>query len=53
MGKGYATIAFTPAVQAEQDRIGSRGRFAEMERAGRDDRRVAIRRCRDGRARGG
>jgi len=40
MGKGYATIAFTPAVQAEQDRIGSRSRFTEMERAGRDDSRL-------------
>ena len=40
MGKGYATIAFTPAVQAEQDRIGSRGRFAEMARTGRDDSRL-------------
>ncbi len=40
MGKGYATIAFTPAVQAEQDRIGSRSRFAEMARTGRDDSRL-------------
>jgi predicted pyridoxine 5'-phosphate oxidase superfamily flavin-nucleotide-binding protein len=37
MGKGYASIAFTPAVQAEQDRIGSRSRFAEMAASGRDD----------------
>ena len=40
MGKGYANIAFTPAVQAEQERIGSRPRFAGMEEAGRDDSRL-------------
>ncbi len=40
MGKGYAGIAFTPSVRAEQQRIGSRGRFAEMEQSGRDDSRL-------------
>ncbi len=40
MGKGYASIAFTPAVQAEQARIDSRTRFAEMAVAGRDDSRL-------------
>ncbi len=37
MGKGYASIAFTAAVQAEQARIGSRARFAAMAEGGRDD----------------
>ncbi len=37
MGQGYARIAFTPAVAAEQARIGSRDRFAAMATEGRDD----------------
>lgn len=40
MGKGYASIAFTPAVAAEQERIGSRARFAAMAAEGRDDSRL-------------
>jgi len=37
MGRHFARLAFTPAVQAEQTRIGSRAAYARMEEAGRDD----------------
>jgi predicted pyridoxine 5'-phosphate oxidase superfamily flavin-nucleotide-binding protein len=37
MGRHYARLAFTPAVQAEQTRIGSRRAYAQMEAVGRDD----------------
>ena len=37
MGRHYARIAFTPAVRAEQEAIGSRARFAEMAESGRED----------------
>jgi hypothetical protein len=37
MGRRFAQIAFTPRVQAEQARIGSRARYAGMEADGRDD----------------
>ncbi len=37
MGRHFARIAFTPRVQAEQSRIGSRAGYARMEREGRDD----------------
>ncbi len=37
MGRHYAAIAFTPRVQAEQARIGSRNRYAQVAEAGRDD----------------
>lgn len=37
MGKHFAEIAFTPVVQAEQDRIGSRASYARMTEKGRDD----------------
>ncbi len=40
MGQGYARIAFTPAVQAEQAKIGSHTRFAAMAEQGRDDSRL-------------
>lgn len=40
MGQGYARIAFTPAVQAQQRRIGSLDHFAAMAEAGRDDSRL-------------
>lgn len=40
MGRHYARIAFTPAVQAEQALIGSAGRFDGMRQAGRDDARL-------------
>ncbi len=37
MGRRFAQIAFTPRVQAEQARIGSRARYAGMEADGRND----------------
>ena len=37
MGRQFARIAFTPRVQAEQARIGSRATYARAEAAGRDD----------------
>ncbi|MBR0647887.1 pyridoxamine 5'-phosphate oxidase family protein [Plastoroseomonas hellenica] len=37
MGRHYAEIAFTPAVQAEQTRIGSRSRYERVARDGRED----------------
>ncbi len=37
MGRQFARIAFTPRVQAEQARIGSRATYARAETAGRDD----------------
>ena len=37
MGRQFARIAFTPRVRAEQARIGSRARYAEVEAGGRDD----------------
>ena len=37
MGRHFASIAFTDAVRAEQDAIGSRGRFAAMEAEGMED----------------
>jgi uncharacterized protein len=37
MGRHYARIAFTPAVQAEQQRIGARAHYAQMAEAGRED----------------
>lgn len=37
MGRHFAELAFTPLVQAEQARIGSRGRYAQMAAQGRDD----------------
>lgn len=40
MGRHFAEIAFTPAVQAEQTRIGSRRAYERMARAGSDDGRI-------------
>jgi hypothetical protein len=40
MGRHFAEIAFTPAVQAEQTRIGSRRAYARMAEAGREDDRL-------------
>lgn len=40
MGRHFAEIAFTPAVQAEQTRIGSRRAYERMAREGQDDGRV-------------
>lgn len=37
MGQHYARIAFTPAVQAEQEQLGSRMLFARVAAEGRDD----------------
>jgi hypothetical protein len=37
MGRHFAEIAFTPAVQAEQRRIGSRAAYARMEERGAED----------------
>jgi uncharacterized protein len=37
MGKRFAEIAFTPAVQAEQVRLGSRDHYAKVAEKGRDD----------------
>lgn len=37
MGRRFAELAFTPLVQAEQTRIGSRARYAQMAAQGRDD----------------
>ena len=37
MGRHFAQIAFTPAVQAEQETLGSLPHFAPMAVAGRDD----------------
>ncbi len=37
MGRHFAEIAFTHAVQAEQRRIGSRGAYARMEERGAED----------------
>ncbi|RAI58458.1 pyridoxamine 5'-phosphate oxidase family protein [Roseicella frigidaeris] len=37
MGRHYARIAFTPAVRAEQQRIGSLAHYARMAEAGRED----------------
>jgi predicted pyridoxine 5'-phosphate oxidase superfamily flavin-nucleotide-binding protein len=37
MGRHFAQIAFTPAVQAEQRRIGSRAAYARMEERGAED----------------
>ena len=37
MGRHYARIAFTPHVQEEQSRIGSRASYARVEAQGRDD----------------
>jgi len=37
MGRHFAEIAFTPAVQAEQEALGSRGHFARMAVEGRED----------------
>ena len=41
MGQHFARIAFTPAVQAEQDALGSRPHFARMGEQGRDDSRLS------------
>jgi PPOX class probable FMN-dependent enzyme len=40
MGRHFAEIAFTPRVQAEQARIGSRAGYARMAERGRDDTRL-------------
>lgn len=40
MGRHFAEIAFTPAVQAEQTRIGSRRAYERMAREGADDGRI-------------
>lgn len=40
MGRHFAEIAFTPAVQAEQTRIGSRRAYERMAREGREDDRL-------------
>lgn len=40
MGRHFAEIAFTPAVQAEQTRIGSRRAYERMAREGQDDGRI-------------
>jgi len=37
MGRHFAELAFTPLVQAEQARIGSRASYARMAAQGRDD----------------
>ena len=37
MGRHYARIAFTPAVRAEQQALGSHAHFAEMVESGRED----------------
>ncbi|MDO9706761.1 pyridoxamine 5'-phosphate oxidase family protein [Paracraurococcus lichenis] len=37
MGRHFAQIAFTPAVQAEQAALGSRDHYAKVEERGRDD----------------
>jgi uncharacterized protein len=37
MGRQFARIAFTPRVQEEQSRIGSRANYARIEAEGRDD----------------
>jgi predicted pyridoxine 5'-phosphate oxidase superfamily flavin-nucleotide-binding protein len=37
MGRHYARIAFTPRVQEEQSRVGSRASYARVEAQGRDD----------------
>ena len=37
MGRHYAEIMFTPEVQAEQEKLGSRGHFGRIAEAGRDD----------------
>lgn len=42
MGQNFARIAFTPAVQAEQEALGSRPHFARMAEAGRDDSRLSV-----------
>jgi len=42
MGQQFARIAFTPRVQAEQARIGSRAGYARMEQEGRDDSRITV-----------
>jgi len=40
MGRHYAEIMFTPAVAAEQEKLGSRGQFGRMADQGRDDARL-------------
>lgn len=42
MGQHFARIAFTPAVQAEQQALGSRTHFARMAESGRDDSRLSL-----------
>jgi predicted pyridoxine 5'-phosphate oxidase superfamily flavin-nucleotide-binding protein len=42
MGRHFAEIAFTPAVQAEQATLGSREHFARMAEQGRDDSRLSV-----------
>jgi len=37
MGRHFASIAFTDAVRAEQEALGSRAHYARMEQAGADD----------------
>ena len=37
MGRRFAEIAFTPRVQAEQARVGSRAGYARVAERGRDD----------------
>ncbi|MBL6458507.1 pyridoxamine 5'-phosphate oxidase family protein [Belnapia sp. T6] len=41
MGRHFAEIAFTPAVQAEQEALGSRPHYARMAEAGREDSRLS------------
>jgi predicted pyridoxine 5'-phosphate oxidase superfamily flavin-nucleotide-binding protein len=43
MGQHFANIAFTPAVQAEQARLGSRATYARQAEAGPDDSRLTAR----------
>ncbi len=37
MGRHFASIAFTPAVRAEQEALGSRDHYARMEQSGAED----------------
>ncbi|HEV7265693.1 MAG TPA: pyridoxamine 5'-phosphate oxidase family protein [Falsiroseomonas sp.] len=43
MGRHFASIAFTEAVRAEQDAIGSRAGYARIEEGGAEDSRLGVR----------
>jgi predicted pyridoxine 5'-phosphate oxidase superfamily flavin-nucleotide-binding protein len=43
MGQHFAQIAFTPAVRAEQEQLGSDGHYAQVAEHGRDDSQLTAR----------